>query len=159
MDLVDRSPGPMLIGTFGGSASPIPWTHAGRRGSDAAIDANRAARHGVGKPSPSRRPKPREIRLSGHSAVALMPIPLATIALASVIAFAMFPLPRTPAAAMPALPAFPRPVPAPGAVDGRVGVWNGRSLDEAARQDRHGHHHQDPRREPAHFAPLVGRYS
>src|SRR5229473_3041960 len=91
-----------------------------------------------------------------------MPIPLAkaiTEARAIVargIAFAMFPLPRTPAAAMPALPAFPRPVPAPGAVDGRVGVWNGRSLDEAARQDRHGHQdHHSPHRDLVHLAPPV----
>src|ERR1700730_6867073 len=77
-----------------------------------------------------------------------MPLPLATMTLAPVVAFMMLALPRTPAAIVPALAAFPRPVPAPGAVDGRVGVWN-RALDEAARQDRHGHHHQDPRREPA----------
>src|SRR5260370_30717112 len=90
-------------------------------------------------------------------AVSLMPIPFATMALAPVIAFMMFAFPRTPAAIMPALAAFPRPVPAPGTIDGRVGVWNW-SRDEAARQDRHGHHDQDPRHEPAHFAPLVGRW-
>src|SRR6266481_4537420 len=81
--------------------------------------------------------------------------PLATMALALVIAFMMFAFPRTPAAIMPALAAFPRPVPAPGAIGGRVGVWN-RSLDEAARQDRQGHHDQDPHHERAHFDPSRG---
>jgi len=56
---------------------------------------------------------------------------------------------------MPALTAFPRSVPAPGAVDGRVGVWN-RPLDEAARQDRQGNHDQDPRREPAQVCSSHG---
>src|SRR5258708_15947202 len=91
-------------------------------------------------------------------AVSLMDGPLATMALAQVIAFMMFAFPRTPAAIMPALAAFPRPVPAPGAIGAPVGVWN-RSLDEAARKDCQGHHDQDPRREPAHFAPLMGRCS
>src|ERR1700732_5587425 len=82
-------------------------------------------------------------------AVSLMDGPLATMALAQVIAFMMFAFPRTPAAIVPALAAFPRPVPAPGAIGGRVGVWH-RSLDEAARQDHQGHQDQDPSREPAH---------
>ena len=73
-----------------------------------------------------------------------MPLPFATMTLAPVVAFMMFAFPRTPAAIMPALPAFPRPIPAPGTIGGRVGVWN-RSRDEAARQDRHGHHDPDPR--------------
>src|SRR5260370_885631 len=87
-----------------------------------------------------------------------MPSPSPRWPRAVVAPFMLSPSPGTPAAIMPALAAFPRPVPARGTIGGRVGVWN-RSLDEAARKDCQGRHDQDPRREPAHFAPLMGRCS
>jgi hypothetical protein len=50
--------------------------------------------------------------------VSLMDGPLATMALAQVIAFMMFAFPRTRAAIVPALAAFPHPEPAPLALGG-----------------------------------------
>src|ERR1700736_2245273 len=104
-----RLPGPAGRDTFSGRAARSPTTSA-------------PARLGILAIASEARAQP----------MSLMPLPFATMALAQVIAFMVLALPRTPATIMPALAAFPRPVPAPGAIGGRVGVWN-RSLDEAAR--------------------------
>src|ERR1700737_3962989 len=87
--------------------------------------------------------------------------PLATMPLALVVTFVVRLLPWTPAAAMPALAALPRPVPAPVAGGGHVDVRLGRPCDEAARQDRHGNKHQEPRRELPHCRPpaVVGLHT
>src|SRR5258705_3977177 len=56
MDLVDRSPGPMLIGTYVGNAGRTPRTRMGRRPSDSGHVAASARSPGGGPPPSFIRP-------------------------------------------------------------------------------------------------------